>query len=137
MHLFCDFGTRGMPGCFYLFYVKVVIPMARSELVVTLPLVIYVDDNALIGPVEGEVNAEMGQLQEWTAREIFTRPIFKALKDRRAARRQLYIGFWWESLSLTLTLEERKLRDYVAVLLQFARTRVVSLHDLQSLAGKV
>ena len=34
MHLTGDFGTRGMPGCFYIFYAKVVLPMARSELVV-------------------------------------------------------------------------------------------------------
>ena len=32
MHITADFGTKGIPGCFYIFYVCVVIPMARSEL---------------------------------------------------------------------------------------------------------
>ena len=35
VHLFGDFGTRFLPGTFYIFIVKVVIPMARSELVVS------------------------------------------------------------------------------------------------------
>ena len=50
MHLFGDFGTRGMPGTFQIFLVRVVVQMARSELVLTLPLTVFVDDGGLIGP---------------------------------------------------------------------------------------
>ena len=52
MHTHGDFGTRGMPGCFYIFFAKVVVQMARSEMVLTLPLAIYVDDCAMIGPAK-------------------------------------------------------------------------------------
>ena len=34
---------------------------------------------------------------------------FKFLKDRAAAQRQLMIGFWWDSRTLTRTLDEVKL----------------------------
>ena len=134
MHLTGDFGTRGMPGCFYIFYAKVVLPMARSELVVSLPLVVYVDDNSMIGAVEDEVNHEMEAMQAWCL--LVVGLSFKWLKDRKAAQRQLYIGFWWDSRSLTLELEERKLGAYVVSLLEFAERRTASLHELRSLAGK-
>ena len=49
-HLFGDFGTRGMPGTFKIFLVDCIVNMARSEFVLTLPLEIYVDDAALMGP---------------------------------------------------------------------------------------
>ena len=42
LHLFGDFGTRGLPGTFYVLFVRVVIQMARSELVLVIPLVVYV-----------------------------------------------------------------------------------------------
>ena len=58
MQMHGDFGTRGMPGCFYIFFVRVVIPMAQSEMVVSLPLIVYVDDCAMIGPVKGELDNE-------------------------------------------------------------------------------
>ena len=63
MHTFGDFGTRGMPGTFYIFYVKVVVPMARSELIIRLPMAIYVDDNGMIGPAAKPLNLEMEALQ--------------------------------------------------------------------------
>jgi hypothetical protein len=134
MHITADFGTKGIPGCFYIFYVCVVIPMARSELVISIPLVVYVDDNAAIGACEEEVNEEMTALQQWCRQVVGI--AFKFLKDRRAAQRQLYIGFWWDSLAHTLTLDERKLSGYVATLLEFADRRVATLHELRSLAGK-
>ena len=37
----------------------------RSELVITLPLVVYVDDCAMIGPAQRELDAEMADLQHW------------------------------------------------------------------------
>ena len=48
VHLFGDFGTRGLPGTFKIFLVDVIVQMARSELVLTLPLAVYVDDSGLI-----------------------------------------------------------------------------------------
>ena len=133
-HMFGDFGTRGMPGCFYIFYVRVVIPMARSERVVTLPIAVHVDDNAMIGAVAARVDAEMASLQHWAT--TVAGVDFKAIKDRRAAQRQLYIGFWWDSLARTRTLDEAKLVSYVRDLLAFASARTATLHDLRSLAGK-
>ena len=135
MHTHGDFGTRGMPGAFYIFYVRVVVQMARSELIITLPLVVYVDDNALIGPSDEEANRQMDRMQQWMPK-VGAGCVFKRLKDRRASQLQLYVGFWWNSRDLTLTLEERKLKGYVASLLNFAKGRTASLHDLRSLAGK-
>ena len=134
MHTFGDFGTRGMPGTFYIFYVKVVVQMARSEMIISLPLAVYVDDNALIGPFEHQTNAQMRSFQEWAERVAGVSS--KVLKDRRAAQRNLYVGFWWDSLARTRTLEEQKLASYVRELLDFSTRRVATLHELRSLAGK-
>ena len=94
--------------------------MARSEMVVVLPLVVYVDDNALIAPESEPANREMRALQHWASSPELGAVAFKELKDRSAAQRQLYIGFWWDSLSQTRTLEEKKLLSYVAQLLHFS-----------------
>ena len=134
MHTHGDFGTRGMPGCFYIFYSCVVVGMARSEMVLTLPMVIYVDDNALIGPYEVQTNREMDKFQEWS--EDVPGVHFKRLKDKRASQVQLYTGFWYNSLTRTRTLEEVKVVSYVDSLLDFSARRVSSLHELRSLGGK-
>ena len=134
MHTHGDFGAKGMPGTFYIFYVKVVLQMARSELVVSLPLVVYVDDNAMIGAFEEGVNGEMRALQKWA--EEVAGVSSKVIKDRPAAQRNLYTGFWWDSLSRTRTLHEEKVLAYVETLLEFAGRKTVSLHDLRSVAGK-
>ena len=39
-----DFGTRGMPGTFKIFFVDVVLNMARAAEVLTIPMTVYVDD---------------------------------------------------------------------------------------------
>ena len=76
--------------------------MARSEMVLTLPLPVYVDDAALIGNEGGGdedlVNMEMQRFQEWSAR--VTGVTWKASKDKKAAVPQVYIGFWWDSRNL-------------------------------------
>ena len=110
-HLFGDFGTRGMPGTFKIFLVDVVVNMARSEMVFTLPLVIYVDDGALIGPDESETNAEMQALQHFTSE--YTGVVWKLSKDKPAATSQHYIGFVWNSRDFTLCLEEKKILRYL------------------------
>ena len=50
LHLCGDFGTAGMPGFFKIFFVDVVLNMARSEGKLNLPMPVYVDDCGLIGP---------------------------------------------------------------------------------------
>ena len=64
-NIFGDFGAAGMPGTFKRFFVDVVVQMARSMHVLTLPMPIYVDDCALIGPCPVEVDAEMVAFHEW------------------------------------------------------------------------
>ena len=114
MHLTGDFGAAGLPGTFKIFLVDVVIQMARYASVLRLPMPVYVDDMALIAPSEDVANDEMAAFQSWASKVCGL--AFKFLKDRPAARRQLYLGFWWDSISLTRTLEEHKLVSYLALL---------------------
>lgn len=135
MHLCCDFGTRGMPGTFKIFFVDVLVQTARSEMVLTLPLVVHVDDCGSIGPDREVVDAEMLVFHEW-ARDTCGVP-FKASKDKAAAQRQLMIGFQWDSRTMTRTLEEHKLHAYIDLLVECAGRKTLSLSELQSMAGKV
>ena len=96
-----------MPGTFKIFFVDVLVQTARSELVLTLPLVVHVDDCGLIGPEQEEVDAEMIRFQAWAWGTCGVP--FKALKDKLAAQRQLMVGFQWDSRNMTRTLEEHKL----------------------------
>ena len=59
MHVGGDFGAAGMPGTFKRFFVDVVVQMARSVQVLTLPMPVHVDDCGLIGPEQGAVDREM------------------------------------------------------------------------------
>ncbi|KAL3903891.1 MAG: hypothetical protein SGPRY_011495, partial [Prymnesium sp.] len=62
---------------------------------------------------------------------------FKFLKDRLAARKQLMLGFGWDSISLTRTLDSGKLRAYLAEFEAVLTTRSMSLRRMQSVAGKL
>ena len=135
MHVCGDFGTRGMPGVFKIFFSDVVANMARSENVLTLPMPIYVDDMGLIGQFESVVLAEMAMFQAWAS--MVCGVIFKVIKDRKAAQTQLMIGFWWCSSSLTRTLPEAKLLQYVDMLSIMAGAKKFSLHDMQVCAGRM
>ena len=135
MHLFGDFGTKGMPGTFQLFLVRVVVQMGRSEMVLTLPLTIFVDDGGLIGPQAQAVDDEMENFQDWST-TVCGVP-WKRQKDRRAAVPQYYIGFWWNSITLTRCLSEEKLCKYLHVIAEAASARSLSLQARQSLAGKI
>ena len=106
-HLNCDFGTRGLPGTFKIFFVDVLLQMARSELLLTRPMMVHVDDTGLIGSAVKSTVREMRALQAWSA--DFLGVGFKALKDRAAAHVNYVIGFWWDSFSGTRTLDETKL----------------------------
>ena len=135
MHVTGDFGTAGMPGCFKIFFVDVVVNMARSLAVLTLPMPVFVDDVGLIGPDPDSVDSEMQGFHAW-AKEVCG-VAFKVLKDRVAARRQLMLGFWWDSTTLTRTLEEKKLLSYIDQLADFAARPTLTLKDMQSIAGKM
>ena len=134
-HLFGDFGAAGMPGTFKKFLVDVVLGMARSVQVLTLPMLVWVDDCALVGAVREAVDEEMVRFHEWAC--SICGVFFKAVKDKLAAQRQLYIGFWWDSRSFTRELEERKLLQYVEMLSEFASRSTLSLHELQVVAGRM
>ena len=133
MHVFADFGTGPLPGIWHLFW-KAVKAVAVSRGVLTLPMPHYVDDNALIGPDIEEVDAVGDRLSN------FLRDLgvpFKQLKSMRAALRQLALGFWWDSVERTRTLEESKLTSYVEFFRTMARRRVLTLSELQSIAGRM
>ena len=134
-HLFGDFGTAGMPGTFKKFLVDVVLGMARSVQVLTLPMLVWVDDCALVGEAREEVDAEMVRFHEWAC--SICGVFFKAVKDKLAAQRQLYIGFWWDSRAFTRELEERKLLQNVEMLSEFASRPTLSLHEMQVVAGRM
>ena len=134
-HLFGDFGAAGMPGTFKLFFVDVVVNMARSLNVLTLPMSVYVDDCSLIGPCAGEVDAEMTAFQQWA--ESVCGVSFKVIKDRVAATTQLALGFWWDSTTLTRELEERKLLQYMDMLAEFATRESLTLREMQQAAGRM
>ena len=63
--------------------------------------------------------------------------VFKVAKDRVAARRQLALGFVWDSTTLTRTIEERKLAGYLDLLLEYATVTTLGLAQMQSMAGKL
>ena len=134
-HIFADFGTRHAPGAFYIFFVKVLLPMARSEMVLTLSAVVHVDDLALIGECTVAVDEEGASLAEWCAHVAGV--VFKVVKTLPAATRQLYIGLWWDSNTRALELEERRLRAYIALLFEYGSRAVLSLQERQSIAGKM
>jgi hypothetical protein len=135
LHVFGDFGTRGMPGTFKIILVDCIVQMARSEFILTLPMPVYVDDAAMIGQSRSLVDSEMERLQEWT--EEYCGVVWKRPKDRLAAIPQLYIGFNWNSNTFAISLEEKKLLQYLDVLLAAGTARVLGLHERQSLAGKM
>ena len=66
VHLFGDFGTKGMPGTFKIFLVDVVVQMARSEFILSLPLTVFVDDAGLFGPESAALDEEMSAFQAWS-----------------------------------------------------------------------
>ena len=63
--------------------------------------------------------------------------IFKILKDKAASTLQLYVGFWWDSISLTRTLDERKLISYLTLLDEYAKARSLTLRERRSVGGKM
>ena len=135
VHLNGDFGTRGFPGVFHIFFEKVLCMMARSEMVLTLPLAVHVDDLGLIGALGATVAREMGRFQAWAEGNFGVR--FKTIKDKKAAHVQYMIGFWWDSFERTRTLDESKLCSYMALMLEFSTRPTLSLREMQQAAGRM
>ena len=135
VHIFADFGAAGTPGTFKKFFVDVVVNMARSDMILTLPLPVFVDDCGLIGYDAAQVNAEMVAFHSFC--DSVCGVYFKFLKDRVAAQTQLMLGFWWDSLTLTRTLEETKLLSYMTTLADYATRGTLTLKEMQSVAGKM
>ena len=109
--------------------------MARDAHVLTLPMPVYVDDCTLIGPDRELVDAEMVAFHTWAADVCGV--TFKALKDRVAATRQLALGFWWDSKTLTRELDERKLLLYLDFLADFATRPKLTLREMQQMGGRL
>ena len=136
LHLFADFGTKGAPGTFELFMVRTVVQMARSEMVLVLPIVIYVDDAGLIGDKSASAaDEEMDAFQTWS--EDVCGVLWKRKKNRSADIPQYYIGFWWDSIKLVRSLDSAKLARYLDVIADAARAPKLTLRDRQSLGGKI
>lgn len=132
VHVFGDFGTSAMPGIWDKFF-RCVKAMATLDGVLTLPMPHYVDDNSLIGPEPAAVDAEAEKLGHYL---VTCGLAFKALKSRVAAARQLVIGFWWDSVERTRTLEREKLAVYMEMFRSISRRRTVTLHELQVVVGR-
>ena len=62
---------------------------------------------------------------------------FKSLKSRRASTRQLVLGFWWDSVERTRSLEDSKYELYLDHLRSVVGARTLTLHELQVLAGRI
>lgn len=122
MHVFADFGTAPLPGIWDKF-LRVCKAMAIVEGVLTLPMPHFVDDNSVIGPAEDDVNTVAEQVGDYLKRLGVP---FKELKSRHAATRQLVLGFWWDSVTRTRTLEPHKLEAYLANLREIAGKRSVT-----------
>ena len=109
--------------------------MARSLHVLTLPMAIYVDDCALMGSCQEQVDDEMLSFHAWA--EAVCGVCFKVIKDRAAAKVQLALGFWWDSTTLTRELDERKLLNYLELLAEYASRPTLTLREMQSVAGRM
>jgi hypothetical protein len=88
-----------------------------------------------MGSDSAQVDAEMESFQEWALDIVGL--VFKVAKDRLAAREQLALGFIWDSVTLTRTLESRKLESYLALLSEYAGLPTLDLRQMQSMAGKL
>ena len=134
VNLFADFGTRGAPGTFKVILVDVFVQMAKSEFVLCIDIIVYVDDVALISSTEDEGNDAMATFQSWST--DVTGLDWKVDKGLAASRAQLYVGFWWNTRSLARSLPETKVLSYLATLLDASTATTLTLRDRQSLAGK-
>ena len=132
--LCADFGTRGAPGAFKILFADVLVGVARSELVITLPMPLHVDDFGLIGPSAEQVDAEMDAFANYLS-GLNVR--LKDLKEKRASQRQEMIGFIWDSVELTRELLAVKRVSYVGAWRRHAARTALTLRELQSDVGTI
>ena len=133
-HLNGDFGASGLPGTWKLFFTDVMVGVARSEGVLTLEMPVFVDDCSLIGEHAQHVDREGVDFRIWLKAHGVT---MKELKERVAAQLQLALGFWWDSVQRTRTLQEQKLHAYLQMLDDFSQRRTLALREMQQVAGRV
>ena len=134
VHIYADFGTAPLPGIWNIFF-RCVKAMAIYDGVLTLPMPHYVDDNSIIGESDAVVDAQGELLSDYLEFELGIK--FKRLKSRKGRRRQLVLGFWWDSDARTRTLEDHKLEAYLENLTEASSLRNVSLSYLRVLAGRL
>jgi hypothetical protein len=132
--LCADFGTRGAPGAFKILFADVLVGVARSELIITLPMPIHVDDFGLIGSSAAVVDAEMEAFAAFMAG--LNAPL-KDLKKKRASQQQEMIGFVWDSVNLTRELLVVKRVAYVTTWRRRTTLRALTLRELQSDVGTI
>ena len=132
-HLFADFGTRGCPLEWFEFF-TVVLDLARMESVLTMDLVLYVDDLSHIGDEDQPLDQEGEALDDYLE-NIIGIPMEKS-KVRRASQIQLSLGLWWNTINFTLWLAEEKVTLYSAFLSDLSSKRTVTRRELQQIAGR-
>ena len=136
VHVCGDFGAAGMPGCWHIFFEKVILATARSEGILVSPMAVCVDDTGLVGaPGSHTATDEEGyRLSAWMA----TCGVFsKDLKVRAASSVAHMVGFWWDTFARTRTLDERRLKAYVDMLVDFSARRSLTLRETQQIAGRM
>ena len=106
--------------------------VARSENVVDLPLVIHVDDVAIMAACGEIVDAQAEALADFP---LYLGVLMRAAKKRYAARLQLYTGLWWNSVLRTLQLETERLDVYMAFLDELAEMNVWTLNQAHRRLG--
>ena len=124
-----------MPGAFKIFLVDVVMNMARAAQTLTLPMTVYVDDLCGTGPLAKAITRRVVKFQCWAEEVVGV--TFKVIKDKAASQVQLFVGLWWNSFDGTRTLEERKLAQYMDMLLAFSLRKTLSLRERQTVAGRM
>ena len=132
VHIFADFGTVGCPLEWFEFF-SVVLDLARMECVLRSDLILYVDDLSHLGDDAEALDCEGSEL------ELFLSDCgvpTKAPKTRCAARLQLSLGLWWNTVNFTLWLAQEKLERYKEFLTDMSTRRVVNLRDMQRIAGR-
>ena len=133
VHVFGDFGTQPMPFHWDRFY-WCVKGMARSVGALTSPMPHFVDDCALIGRRKRRIDRGGDRMRRFLRRLGI---IWKKLKAREAARKQLVLGLWWDSIERTRTLEKPKLEQYLDNLRSTISSRAITLKEMQVLSGQV
>ena len=77
----------------------------------------------------------MAKFQDWAENVCGVQ--FKRIKDKAASQVQLFLGLWWDSFTGTRTLEERKLIQYMDMLLEFSTRKTLTLLERQQAAGRL